>query len=202
VSKKTVLFYRHFKRFAGHHLKVWDYFNHVLADPGHTALVCFSPESVLDDTNPWTSVPDRIVDSDTAVDADLFFVSGMDWRQIDPETREDSPVPVLNLVQHPTNVRPDNPRYAFLPNRAIRICISSEMAERVEASGLARGPVFTIPDAIDIEDVRATAGSPPRDIDVLVAALKNPEMGRQVAGRLERPQRVVRLLDRRVEHRS
>src|SRR5436190_17601345 len=25
MSRKTVLFYRHFKRFAGHHLKVWDY---------------------------------------------------------------------------------------------------------------------------------------------------------------------------------
>jgi hypothetical protein len=202
MSRKTVLFYRHFKRFAGHHLKVWDYFNHVLASPEHTAAVYFSPESRLDDTNPWTSVPDRVVDSAADVDADLLFLSGMDWRQVDPATREDSPVPLLNLVQHPTNTEPDNPRYEFLSNKAIRICISPEMAERVEATGRARGPVFTIPDAIDVAAVRSLGGSPPRDVDVLVAALKNPEMGQQVARRLRRPQRIVQLLDRRLTHRS
>jgi glycosyltransferase involved in cell wall biosynthesis len=189
-------------RFAGHHLKVWHYFNHVLASPGHTARVRFWPESLLDDTNPWMSVPELVLDRDAPVDPDLWFLSGMDWTSMPAEHREDSPVPVINLVQHPTNFDPGDPRYALLSNRAIRICISPEVAEGIEATGLVRGPVFVIPDAIDLDEVRAVGGSPERDIDVLVAAIKNPAMGRAVAARLARPGRHVHLIDERLTHRS
>jgi hypothetical protein len=199
---RTVLFYRHFVRFAGHHLKVWDYFNHVLASPHHTALVRFTRQSLLDETNPWTAVPDRIVDQTTEVDPDLLLLSGMDWLQVDAAQREDSPIPVLNLVIHPTHFLPENPRYQFLSNRAIRICMSTDVAEALQHTGRLRGPLFTIPAAIDVRSVRSIAGRPERDIDVLVVALKNPEMGRTLAARLSRSPRNVRLLDERLSHRT
>ena len=50
---RTVLFYRHFARFKGGHLKVWDYFRHVEAAPEHRAAVYFTPDSAWDATNPW-----------------------------------------------------------------------------------------------------------------------------------------------------
>lgn len=199
---KTVLFYRHFERFAGHHLKVWHYFNHVLAAPGHTARVQFSRESRMDDTNPWTSVPELVLDGDARLEPDLWFLSGMDWRRVDPGARVESPVPIINLIQHPTNFDPDNPRFGFLSNRAIRICISPEVAEGVEATGLVNGPLFVIPDGIDLEQVTAVGGSRPRDIGILVAGFKNPATARSLAARLARPGRVVRLIDRRLRHRS
>jgi glycosyltransferase involved in cell wall biosynthesis len=199
---RTVLFYRHFVRFAGHHLKVWDYFNHVLASPRHTAFVRFTRQSLLDETNPWTAVPDRILDQTAEIDPDILLLSGMDWLQIDPALREDSPVPVLNLVIHPTHFLPENPRYQFLSNRAIRICMSADVAEALQHTGRLRGPLFTIPAAIDVGSVRSIAGSPERDIDLLVVALKNPEMGRSLAARLSRPRRNVHVLDERLSRRT
>ncbi len=199
---KTVLFYRHFERFAGHHLKVWHYFNYVLAAPGHTARVQFSRESRMDDTNPWASVPELVLDGDARVEPDLWFLSGMDWRRVDPAARVESPVPIINLIQHPTNFDPGNPRFGFLSNRAIRICISPEVAAGVEATGLVQGPLFVIPDGIDLEQVTAVGGSRPRDIDILLAGFKNPATARSLAARLARPGRVIRLIDRRLRHRS
>ena len=119
-------------RFAGHHLKVWHYFNHVLASPEHTPRVRFSPESRLDDTNPWMSVPDLVLKRDATVDPNIWFFSGMDWTSMPAEQREDSPLPVINLVQHPTHFDPRDPRYALLSNRAIRICVSPEESTALE----------------------------------------------------------------------
>jgi len=42
---RTVLFFRHFRKFRGGQQKVWDYFNHVLASSGFTPRIAFSPES-------------------------------------------------------------------------------------------------------------------------------------------------------------
>jgi glycosyltransferase involved in cell wall biosynthesis len=199
----TVLFYRAFARFAGHHLKVWDYFNHVLASPHHTALMRFWSESRLDDTNPWCAIPEHVVDRATPVDPDVYFLSGMDWTQINAGKRRRSPQPVINLVLHPTHLRPENPRYAFLSNRAIRICVCPEMAEGVAATGRLDGPLFVIPCGIDVEAVTAVAaGGRQRDIDVLVAGLKNPEMGRAVAARLAGGGRAIHLIDRHLTQRT
>ena len=156
----------------------------------------------MDDTNPWTNVPDLVLGSSDQVTPGLWFLSGMDWRQIDPAERADSPVPVINLIQHPTHFDPENPRYEFLSNRAIRICISPQVAEAVEATGRVNGPMFVIPDAIDLDLITAAAGAPDRDLDFLVAAVKNPDLGRAVAARLERGGRSVRLVDRHLTHRE
>src|SRR5262245_35348802 len=156
----------------------------------------------MDETNPWTSVPDLVLAGSESVEPDIWFLSGMDWRQIDPPERPDSPVPVINLIQHPTHFDPDNPRYEFLANRAIRICISPQVAEAVEATGRVNGPLFVIPDAIDLDRITAAAGAPARDLDFLVAAVKNPELGREVAARLGRGGRSVRLIDEHLTHRE
>jgi hypothetical protein len=42
---RTVLFYRRYRRFHGGHLKVWDYFSHVLASPEFTPRIEFSLRS-------------------------------------------------------------------------------------------------------------------------------------------------------------
>jgi glycosyltransferase involved in cell wall biosynthesis len=194
---KTVLFYRQYERFAGHHLKVFDYFNHVLAAPGHTALIRFSKESTLDEANPWRMLEDHVVGSDEPVQADAYFFSGLDWRELPPDQRRDPHVPVINYVQSIRHAWPDNLRYALLRNRAIRICVSPEVAEAIAATGLVRGPQFTIQAAIDVAAVRAWKREE-RDTDLAIVALKEPELGRSLAARFARASRTIRLIDRLV----
>jgi len=200
---KTVLFHREFLRFQGGHLKVWQYFNHVRSSPDHHAVVRFTADSVWDDTNPWRPVREEVLPWDEPVDADILFVAGRDWRWLDPEDRAESPLPVLNLLQHVLHASPDDPlgRRRFLPNKAIRICTSSESAKAINGTGIVRGPVFAIPNAIDLDEIRQVPRPPARDIDLLVLATKQAPLGRRLAPRLEQPGRVLDLIRREV-HRS
>ena len=195
---KTVLFQREFLRFQGGHLKVWHYFNHVAAAPGFEAVVRFRPDTVWDDSNPWRPVRDKGLSWTDPVDPDILFVAGRDWRWLEPGARAESPIPVLNLLQHVLHASPEDPleRHRFLPNKAIRICTSSEIARAITATGRVRGPVFTIPNGIDVAEMDAVPRPAERDIDLLIVAAKQPPLGRRLAQRVAAPGREIVLLRR------
>jgi hypothetical protein len=79
---KEVLFYRTFKKFQGGHLKVWDYFQHVLSSPNYTAKVRFSADSVWDERNPWRDMRSDVIGPDTPANPDILFIGGTDWRRL------------------------------------------------------------------------------------------------------------------------
>ena len=193
---KTVLFQREFLRFQGGHLKVWHYFNHVASAPGFEAVVRFRPDTVWDDSNPWHPVREAGLSWTDPVAPDILFVAGRDWRWLEPGSRAESPLPVVNLLQHVLHASPDDPleRHRFLPNKAIRICTSSEIARAITATGRVRGPVFTIPNGIDLAEMDAVPRPAQRDIDLLIVAAKQPPLGRRLAERLAAPGREIVLL--------
>ena len=156
------------------------------ASPHHDARIRFSAESVWNETNPWSAAPDHVVGPDEEADADVLFLSGVDWNMIDRAHWAESPVPVINLIQHVWHADPHDKlgRARFLPNKAIRICVSPEVTRAIERTGRVRGPVFTIPDAIDVGRLVSRVGSGPRDLDLLVLANKQPQRGHEVLERL------------------
>lgn len=170
--RKSVLFHRDFVQFSGGHLKVWHYFRHVAASASHEPAIYFTPRSRRDETNPWhgagTPFPERAEWNPAA--ADILFAAGLDWEAIPEQSR----TPVVNLIQGMRHAAPDDPRHAFLSRRAVRICVSEEVAEAVSATGRANGPVITIPNAID-DDVTAAAAAG-RDIPLLLCGVKNPAL--------------------------
>jgi hypothetical protein len=105
---------------------------------------------------------------------------------IDRAHWKESPIPVVNLIQHVWHASPNDKlgRARFLPNKAIRICVSPEVRRAIERTGRVRGPVFTIPDAVDLERLAGFARDGAPDLDVLVLANKQPERGRAIAERL------------------
>jgi glycosyltransferase involved in cell wall biosynthesis len=167
----------------------------------HTALVRFTADSTWDATNPWNDARDHVLGDEQEVDFDVLFLSGIDWRGMIPiEERDEYRRPIINLVQHVWHACPNDPlnRHRFLPHKAIRICVSPQITKAITRTGRVRGPVFTIPDGLDLSAVAEMAGAPDRDIDVLVAANKRPELGRAVAARLDGEGRMVRLVDERI----
>jgi hypothetical protein len=192
---RTVLFYRNFRRFHGGHLKVWDYFSHVLASPEFTPRIEFSLRSNWDRTNPWWNAKDYVVDSARSVHPDVFFVEGRDWQMMDEHPYAGADIPVVNLVQHVRHADPKSDRFPFLIRKAIRICVSEEVARALRATGLTRGPLIVIPIGMDLEDLPTSNGAK-RDIDVVVAALKQPDLGEELGHSLRRPGRRVEVLSR------
>ena len=199
-SRRKVLFFRDFRRFTGGDLKVWDYFNHVRSSPRHEALIRFTEDSVWGDDNPWTQARDHVVRFGEAFKPDVLFLSGVDWRMIERTDRPESPIPIINLIQHVRHACPDDKlgRYRFLPFKAIRICVSPEVTRALERTGRVRGPLFTIPDAIDVERL-ATLKRAERDLDLLVIANKQPERGHRILGTLNGARR-SQIVDTRSPH--
>jgi hypothetical protein len=165
-----VLFYRHFDQFSGGQQKVRDYYAHLEADDRYCPAISFSESSVWDVTNPW---PTRLKEAETMFDPDRYdclFLAGMDWQAYEsvgiiPDK------PVVNLVQHVRHADPQANVYPFLRHRAIRICVSSQVATAIRSTGLVNGPVVTIANGIELPMLGTG-----KKADVFIAGRKNPEL--------------------------
>jgi hypothetical protein len=175
----TVAFFRDFRGFTGGHLKVWDYFNHVRSLPGYRATVLFSPSSTMSGENPWAREP-----LFPTARPDILFLAGLDWRAVPDDAVQDTPV--VNLVQGLKHARSDNPRYLYLGRRAIRICVSTTVADAILATGRVRGPVITIPAGLDLDALPPALPDDQRDIDVVIVGVKQPRLARSIAKHLQR----------------
>lgn len=174
---KKIAFYRDFRGFTGGHLKVWDYYCHTqcsgLFDPG----IHFTAKSKLDASNPWVVSGERRDAHWAPEAADALFLGGLDWLAVP----EDCETPVLNLVQHVRHADPDDIRYRFLSRRAVRICYSRPVRDALISSGQVNGPVVLIPMGLDLGLLPAPP--PNRDIPLLIAGLKQPQLAKQLAER-------------------
>ena len=189
---RVVLFHRKYRRFTGGHLKVWNYFNHVLTAPGFDARVHFDVNSSWDSSNPWVQTPDRIVESLDGLNPAALFVAGRDWQRLDQLGILDGGTPVLNLIQHVRHGADWSIQSNFLGRKAIRLCVSQEVADVVEAAG-SHGPIVVIPNGIDVPIVPPDDASV-RPVDLLIAGLKQPSMATRAAGQLARTGRTVEVL--------
>ncbi len=197
-SKQTILFYRDFRGFTGGHLKVWDYFNHVQHSAHYQALMAFSPDTLWNEVNPWWPIRDQALAQWDAESADLLFLAGMDWTILSEAERHAPPKPVINLIQHVRHADPNQPLYAYLAHRAVRICVSEPVAEALRSTKRVNGPVFTIPNGID----HTKLPLPPkpweaRDFDILIVGIKQPALAAEIRDHLQAShrQRVVALID-------
>lgn len=192
MRPRTVLFFRDFRALSGGHLKVWHYFQHVAALEGFRPRVYFAPGSRLDDANPWLAAGVRPEPAWDPGPTDILFLGGMDWRGVDALPARHAGRPVLNIIQGLRHADPADPRHAFLRRPAIRLAVNPLIAEAIGRVPGVRGPVVCLPMGLDVSPLDGVAG--PR-AGVLIAALKNPTLGRQLAQRLEDDGIGVRLLD-------
>jgi glycosyltransferase involved in cell wall biosynthesis len=198
-SRAVVLFFRRFRRVGDHtmisggHLKVWHYFEHVEQSPTYRPILR-TKDRPLDPDNPWSTRPDTVVGPRARVDPAVRFLAGTDWDELPPRRRARPDRPVINLIQHIRHASDRDPRRAFLRFPAVRICVGPEVAEAIAATGEVRGPIITIPNAIDVA-VDLSRPLEGRDIDIAVIGNKRPELTREIAARLERGQRRLQVID-------
>jgi len=183
--KRTVLFYRDFRGFTGGHLKVWHYFNHVLHAPDYQPQITFSAETLWDGTNPWLPLRHQALTQWNLNHANLLFLAGMDWSILSEAQRCYPPRRIINLIQHVRHGDPKEALYQYLRHRAVRICVSEPVAEALRASGQVNGPLFTIPNGIDLQDLPKPKAWEERQTDVLVVGIKQPTLASEIASHIK-----------------
>lgn len=194
---RTVFFHRNFRGFTGGHLKVWDYFNHVRSSTHHTPRIHFSKETLWDASNPWLGIRDQTQEGQEAQlvgQSEVLFLAGFDWLTLTESQRQNSATPIINLIQGLKHSDPADIRSSFLKHKAIRICVSQQIREAIEASHELNGPVYVIPNGIDQTLIPAPSNHFHRPVDILIAALKQPQLGRHLEACLQRTGRTVKLL--------
>jgi hypothetical protein len=189
---RPLLFFRDFQYMTGGHLKVWHYFRHALSSPEFLPRIYFTPESRLDETNPWIRGGVRPEDGWNPEQADLLFVGGMDWEWIETHPKGTAGRAVLNIIQGLRHADPSDPRHTYLDRQAIRLVVSPPIEQALRSIPRVRGPVVQIPMGLDLE-VRTHAGGAGEQ--VVIAAIKNVPVGQQLADRLASIGVTVRLLD-------
>ena len=200
-ATRTVWFHRRYERFQGGHVKHADYFEHIARLPGFERRITFTdvPGDAALQRQRWELWPasgeERVSDWQPR-ERDLLFVAGTDWRYLGARNLEDRPNPRLNLIQHVRHADEGTELYGYLANRAVRICVSAEVAEAITATGRVNGPVFTIPNGTDCTPVEPTEiheeALRARSEPIAIIGYKCPELARSLSQRLE---------DSGVEHR-
>ncbi len=187
---RKVWFHREYAQFTGGHLKHSHYVGHVATMRGFTPRITFSRHSageLLSEERRqlWPLSVVRDVPNWGPRAGDVLFVAGTDWRYLGTFGLDRLPNPIINLIQHVRHAHADTELYEYLAQKAIRICVSQEVADAICATGRVQGPVFVIPNGTDIEpDPLRLKHLRDRKMPVVVVAYKRPDLAQPLCGHL------------------
>ena len=192
---RTVWFYRDYVRLTGGHLKHSHYFDHVRRMPGFAPRITFGAEAsnesqARERRRLWPAGDGVMAERWEPADRDVLFLAGVDWRYLHGSRLEALANPRINLIQHVRHAHEDTELYRYLSQRAVRICVSQEVADAISATGRTNGPVLTIPNGIDVAPFDSVGGCSPAGFDgrrrpVTIVGYKNPDLARTLSERLE-----------------
>ena len=183
---RTVWFHRgEYKRLYGGHLKHSHYVRHTadLADfvpkitftgkAGNDALererLALWPPGEFGHAGHWDPQP-----------GDILFLAGLDWRYLSDDRFDGLSCPRINLVQGVRHAEADTELYEYLALKAVRICVSQEVADAICATGRVNGPVIAIPNGIETLSITPTS----KRLPVTISGYKDPELAKALANRL------------------
>lgn len=181
-KEKKVLFFRNFKAFTGGHLKVWHYFNHLRESSQYKPYISFTNDTLWDKTNPWLPIKDELLSLKQGEKPDIAFIAGLDWLRWE----EKQNIPIINLIQHVRHADPKQPLFSFLKNKAIRICVSEQVADALIQTKQVNGPIFTIPNGVDKSKLPDLLPLTEKRTAVLIAGIKNKALAKSLHEYLER----------------
>lgn len=177
-------------RFSGGHLKHAHYFGHVQDTRGFRAQLALgrkepSEELTREREALWPVPPAA---QWRPAERDVLFLAGTDWRYLQAAGLEHLPNARINLIQHVRHAHAGSELCGYLNRRAIRVCVSAEVADAIVATGQTNGPVLTIPNGVDlVPDVGpakppSRAAAPP---EILIVGYKRPALAAALATRLD-----------------
>ena len=141
---RTVWFYRDYVCLSGGHVKHSHYFNHVRRMPGFAPRITFSAEpsnesQARERGGLWPAGNGVMVERWEPANRDVLFLAGVDWRYLYGSGLETLANPRTNFVQHVRHAHDGTELYRYLSERAVRICVSQEVADAISATGRTNG---------------------------------------------------------------
>ena len=188
---RTVWFHREYTRLYGGHVKHSHYFGHVTRMPGFTPRVTFSGEPATQALarqrlELWPPGDEGAAMRWAPGEDDVLFVAGVDWRYLADGSFDALPNPRVNLIQHVRHAHEGSELYGYLAYKAVRICVSQEVADAISATGRVNGPVLAIPNGIEALAAGQFGGASESERrPVVIAGYKEPALARKLAGCLE-----------------
>ena len=192
-TPRTVWFHRAYEGLTGGHVKHAHYVEHVRGIPGFRAKITFVADSAEAKASAalarqrdelWRAKAHELAPDWAPMANDILFVAGTDWRYLATRRLKAAEFPVLNFVQHVRHAHVGSELRGYLANRAIRICVSQEVADAILADRRTNGPVVTIPNGIDVPPPAPAAGEVPRRHKILIVGYKRPQLAEEISQRL------------------
>ena len=154
-AARVVWFHREYTRLTGGQVKHADYFEHVRRMPGFVPRLTLGGAQLdarleRERQELWPVAPSGLAAQWTPEANDLLFLAGVDWRYLRSSGLEHLGNPRVNLIQHVRHAHAGSELYGYLSQRAIRICVSEEVADAIRGTGRTNGPIIAIPNGIDI----------------------------------------------------
>ena len=185
---RTVWFHRDYQRMTGGQLKHAHYFDHVHRLAGFEPVMTLGgapSDQALDDIRSLWPLEGRLVSRWDPKPGDLFFLAGEDWRYFSATGLEGLPNPRINLIQGVRHARVGSELHGYLGKRALRICVSAEVADAISSTGRVNGPVLTIPNGLELAPFdRARGKQEARGQTVVIVGYKMPDLARALSGLL------------------
>ena len=208
---RRVWFHRGLAPLSGGQVKHAHYFEHVRHMAGFSPVITFSREApspfhACERRKLWPAAGAKAAERWDPGPRDILFLAGTDWRYPAECGLEAPENPRISLIQHVRHACEGSELHGYLAERAVRLCVSHEVAAAILATGRARGPVLTIPNGIDVAPFAHGANGSPVGFDVRPRAVtiigyKRPELARDLSRRLEREE-VPHLLQTELVGRS
>ena len=182
---RTVWFHRQYERLTGGHVKHAHYYDHVARLPGHDRRILFGAKPQADrlareQASLWPTASAERVEKWRPGTRDILFLAGTDWRYVARAGLDGVANPRINLIQHVRHAHVGTELHGFLDQRAVRICVSDEVARAIQATGRVNGPVFTIPNGTECGaspvDCRGSVGFEERPETVAIVGYKRQDL--------------------------
>ena len=190
---RTVWFHRQYERMTGGHVKHAHYYEHVARLPGHARRILFGgkPDDRLarEQATLWPTVSDERVQKWHPGARDILFLAGTDWRYVTRAGLDGRANPRINLIQHVRHAHVGTELHGYLDQRAVRICVSDEVAQAIQATGRVNGPVFTIPNGTECSaspvGCRGAVGFDDRPETVAIVGYKRRDLAAALSSLLD-----------------
>ena len=110
----------------------------------------------------------------------FLFLAGLDWRYLSNGGYDSLPNPRINLIQGVRHADAGTELYEYLALKAVRICVSQQVADAICATGRVNGPVIAISNGTEALSITSKSTRVP----VTIVGYKDPELAQALADRL------------------